>query len=136
MLFASHAVWSFIGLCHTLDETIETATTRAPSAMCVHTNVKAKAERESRQCAQNLSVKPYRAVQGVEGELTKSEDARTARSGCRCTRLVDGYTSRTVRCIPVFVRSEKSNAFVGDGLLRFELPGQLTLHTPYLNLLY
>ena len=49
----------------------------------------------------------------MEGELTKSGDARTARSGSRCTRLVDGYTSRTVRCIPVFVRSQYSDALVG-----------------------
>ena len=57
-------------------------------------------------------------LQGEEGELTsavKSEDARTARSGSRCTRLVERGTPRTVRCAAFFVRSEKSNALVGGG---------------------
>ena len=70
-------------------------------------------------------------LQGKDPELTKSEDARTARSGSRCTRLVDGDTPRTVRCVPVFVRSQYSDALVGDGLLRFELCGQLRVHTLY-----
>jgi len=48
--------------------------------------------------------------------LAKSGDARTARSGSRCTRLVDGDTPRTVRCVPVFVRRVNSSALVGDGL--------------------
>ena len=33
-------------------------------------------------------------------------------------RRYDGDTPRTVRCVPVFVRSEKSNALVGDGVLQ------------------
>ena len=66
----------------------------------------------------------------MDRELTKSEDARTARSGSRCTRLVERGTPRTVRCAAFFVRSEKSNALVGDGVLQFELCGQLILHTP------
>ena len=65
---------------------------------------------------------------GQRGEIG---DARTARSGSRWPRLVDGYTSRTVRCIPVFVRSEKSNALVGGGVPRFHRAGQLTLLTLY-----
>ena len=63
--------------------------------------------------------------------MTKSEDARTARSGSRCTRLVERGTPRTVRCAAFFVRSENSSALVGDGLLRFELPGQLRVLTLY-----
>ena len=31
-------------------------------------------------------------------------------------RRYDGHTPRTVRCVPVFVRSEYSNALVGDGV--------------------
>ena len=67
----------------------------------------------------------------MDRELTKSEDARTARSGSRCTRLVDGDTPRTVRCVPVFVRSEKSNALVGGGVPRFRRAGQLRVLPPY-----
>ena len=66
----------------------------------------------------------------MDRELTKSEDARTARSGSRCTRLVERGTPRTVRCAAFFVRSENSSALVGDGLLRFELCGQLRVHNP------
>ena len=33
-------------------------------------------------------------------------------------RRYGGDTPRTVRCVPVFVRSEKSNALVGDGVLQ------------------
>ena len=67
----------------------------------------------------------YAVAEGVDRELRKSEDARTARSGSRCTRLVERGTPRTVRCAAFFVRSENSSALVGDGLLQFELPGQL-----------
>ena len=45
-------------------------------------------------------------------------------------RRYDRCTAHTVRCAAVFVRSEKSNALVGDGVPQFELCGQLTLHTP------
>ena len=33
-------------------------------------------------------------------------------------RRYDGDTPRTVRCVPVFVRSEYYNALVGDGVLQ------------------
>ena len=50
----------------------------------------------------------------------------------RASPLSLRHAPRTVRCAAFFVRSEKSNALVGDGVLQFELCGQLTpsLHTP------
>ena len=36
----------------------------------------------------------------------------------RASRRYDGDTPRTVRCVPVFVQSEKSNVLVGGGFLQ------------------
>jgi len=44
-----------------------------------------------------------------------SEDATHFATDGPVPRRCDGDTPRTVRCIPVFVRSEKSDALVGDG---------------------
>ncbi|EOD15434.1 hypothetical protein EMIHUDRAFT_211651 [Emiliania huxleyi CCMP1516] len=49
---------------------------------------------------------------------TKSEDATHFATDGPAPRRYDGHTPRTVRCVPVFVRSEKSNALVGDGFLQ------------------
>ena len=48
----------------------------------------------------------------------KSEDATHFATDGPAPRRYDGDTPRTVRCVPVFVRSEKSNALVGDGFLQ------------------
>ena len=47
-----------------------------------------------------------------------SEDATHFATDGPAPRRYDGDTPRTVRCVPVFVRSEKSNALVGDGVLQ------------------
>ena len=48
-------------------------------------------------------------------ELRKSGDATHFATDGPAPRRYDGDTPRTVRCVPVFVRSEKSNALVGGG---------------------
>ena len=52
----------------------------------------------------------------MDAELRKSEDATHFATDGPAPRRYDGDTPRTVRCVPVFVRSEKSNALVGDGV--------------------
>ena len=49
---------------------------------------------------------------------TKSEDATHFATDGPAPRRYDRCTARTVRCAAVFVRSEKSNALVGDGVLQ------------------
>ena len=55
----------------------------------------------------------------MDRELRKSEDATHLATDGPAPRRYDGDTPRTVRCVPVFVQSEKSNALVGDGFPRF-----------------
>ena len=50
---------------------------------------------------------------------TKSGDATHLATDGPAPRRYDGDTPRTVRCVPVFVRSEYSNALVGDGVPGF-----------------
>ena len=50
--------------------------------------------------------------------MRKSEDATHFATDGPAPRRYDGDTPRTVRCVPVFVRSEYSNALVGDGVLQ------------------
>ena len=63
-------------------------------------------------------------IEGVDRELTEigkdgePEDATHFATDGPAPRRYDGDTPRTVRCVPVFVRSEKSNALVGDGFLQ------------------
>ncbi len=57
-------------------------------------------------------------VEGADRELRKSEDATHFATDGPAPRHYDGHTPRTVRCVPVFVRSEYSNALVGDGVLQ------------------
>ena len=58
-------------------------------------------------------------IEGADRELRKSRDATHFATDGPAPRRYDGDTPRTVRCVPVFVRSEKSNALVGDGVPRF-----------------
>ena len=51
----------------------------------------------------------------MDRELRTSEDATHLATDGPAPRRYDGDTPRTVRCVPVFVRSEKSNALVGGG---------------------
>ena len=53
-------------------------------------------------------------VEGADRRLRKSRDATHATDG-PAPRHYDGHTPRTVRCVPVFVRSGKSNALVSGG---------------------
>ena len=50
--------------------------------------------------------------------MRKSGEATHFATDGPAPRHYDGHTPRTVRCVPVFVRSEKSNALVGDGFLQ------------------
>ena len=50
--------------------------------------------------------------------MTKSEDATHLATDGPAPRRYDRCTAHTVRCAAVFVRSEKSNALVGDGVLQ------------------
>ena len=50
--------------------------------------------------------------------MRKSEDATHLATDGPAPRRYDGDTPRTIRCVHVFVRSEKSNALVGDGFLQ------------------
>ena len=52
----------------------------------------------------------------MDRELRKSGDTTDFATDGRAPRRYDGDTPRTVRCVPVFVRSEKPNALVGDGV--------------------
>ena len=47
--------------------------------------------------------------------MRKSRDATHFATDGPAPRRYDGHTPRTVRCVPVFVRSEYSNALVGGG---------------------
>ena len=58
------------------------------------------------------------SLRGADRELRKSRDATHFATDGPARRRYDGDTPRTVRCVPVFVRSEKSNALVGDGFLQ------------------
>ena len=55
------------------------------------------------------------SLEGADPELRKSGDATHFATDGPAPRRYDGDTPRTVRCVPVFVRSEKSNALVGGG---------------------
>ena len=55
------------------------------------------------------------SVEGADRELRKSGDATHLATDGPVPRRYDGDTPRTVRCVPVFVRSENSNALVGGG---------------------
>jgi len=57
-------------------------------------------------------------VEGADRELRKSEDATHLATDGPAPRRYDGDTPRTIRCVPVFVRSEKSNALVVGGFLQ------------------
>ena len=59
-----------------------------------------------------------RGIEGMDAELRKSEDATHFATDGPAPRRYDRCTARTVRCAAVFVRSEKSNALVGDGVLQ------------------
>ena len=48
--------------------------------------------------------------------MRKSGEATHFATDGPAPRHYDGHTPRTVRCVPVFVRSEYSNALVGDGV--------------------
>ena len=50
--------------------------------------------------------------------MRKSEDATHLATDGPAPRHYDRCTAHTVRCAAVFVRSEKSNALVGDGVLQ------------------
>ena len=50
--------------------------------------------------------------------MRKSEDATHFATDGPAPRRYDRCTAHTVRCAAVFVRSEKSNALVGDGVLQ------------------
>ena len=55
------------------------------------------------------------SLKGKGREFRKSGDATHIATDGPAPRRYDGDTPRTVRCVPVFVRSEKSNALVGGG---------------------
>ena len=50
----------------------------------------------------------------MDAELTESRDATHLATDGPAPRRYDRCTAHTVRCAAVFVRSEKSNALVGD----------------------
>ena len=58
-------------------------------------------------------------LQGVEGELTKSGDATHFATDGPAPRRYDGHTTAARVRVAVFVRSENSNALVGDSVPRF-----------------
>ena len=67
---------------------------------------------------------PITPIQGVElegadRELRKSRDATHFATDGPAPRRYDRCTAHTIRCAAVFVRSEKSNALVGDGVPGF-----------------
>ena len=51
--------------------------------------------------------------------MTKSEDATHLATDGPAPRRYDRCTAHTIRCAAVFVRSEYSNALVGDGVPGF-----------------
>ena len=55
---------------------------------------------------------------GVDAGLRKSEDATHLATDGPAPRRQDGYTTAARVRVAVFVRSEKSNALVGDGVLQ------------------
>ena len=58
-------------------------------------------------------------IEGMDRELTEiKRDATHFATDGPAPRRYDGDTPRTIRCVPVFVRSEYSNALVGDGVLQ------------------
>ena len=63
---------------------------------------------------------PKACVKGVDCELRKSGDATHFATGLRRSRASPlwgrGHTPHRPLCVPVFVRSEYSNALVGDGV--------------------
>ena len=70
-------------------------------------------------CVLNKIKIPLRLpVEGADRELRKSGDATHLATDGPAPRRYDGDTPRTVRCAAVFVRSEYSNALVGDGVLQ------------------
>ena len=58
--------------------------------------------------------------------MRKSEDVTHFATDGPAPRRYDGDTAAARVRVAVFVRSEKSNALVGDGVLQFELCGQLS----------
>ena len=63
-------------------------------------------------------ITPILEVEGADRELRKSEDATHFATDGPAPRRYDGYTTAARVRVPVFVRSEKSNALVGDGVLQ------------------
>ena len=59
-----------------------------------------------------------RRIKGVDRELRKSEDATHFATDGPAPRRYDGDTAAARVRVAVFVRSEKSNALVGDGVLQ------------------
>ena len=67
----------------------------------------------------------------MDAELTESRDATHLATDGPAPRRYDGDTAAARVRVAVFVRSEYSNALVGDSVPRFRRAGQLTLHTLY-----
>ena len=63
--------------------------------------------------------RPPKAVEGADRELRKSRDATHFATDGPAPRHYDGDTAAARVRVAVFVRSEKSNALVGDGVPRF-----------------
>ena len=59
-----------------------------------------------------------RRIKGVDRELRKSEDATHFATDGPAPRRYDGDTAAARVRVAVFVRSKKSNALVGDGVLQ------------------
>ena len=57
-------------------------------------------------------------LEGVDAELTEIGDATHLATDGPAPRRYDGYTTAARVRVAVFVRSEKSNALVGDGVLQ------------------
>ena len=57
-------------------------------------------------------------IRAVDAELTTSEDATHLATDGPAPRRYDGDTAAARVRVAVFVRSEKSNALVGDGVLQ------------------
>ena len=70
-------------------------------------------------------------VEGEDRELRKSGDATHFATDGPAPRRYDGRTTAARVRAAVFVRSEYSNALVGDGVPGFRRAVQLRVHTPY-----
>ena len=76
----------------------------------------------------------HRSDSAYNRELRKSEDATHFATDGPAPRRYDGDTAAARVRVAVFVRSEYSNALVGDVVPQFEISVQLTLHTLYTQL--